>query len=101
MAESIINIQDVCGIVVTYNPNIEELKENLESVIDQVGGICIVDNSTDVTLQNELLNFEKDKNLHVISNNGNFGIATAQNIGMKWALEKGYEAFFLLDQDSK
>ena len=59
MVNSKINIQDVCGIVVTYNPNIEELKENLDSVFNQVGGICIVDNSTDQVLQQEILDFRR------------------------------------------
>lgn len=101
MVESILTIQEVCGILVTYNPDIDELKENIESVIHQVGGICIVDNSTDVTLQKKVLEFQQDETLHVISNKGNIGIAAAQNFGMKWALQKGFEAFFLLDQDSK
>lgn len=100
MVENSINIQNVCGIVVTYNPDIEELKENLASVINQVGGICIVDNSTNRDMQKSVLLFQQDK-IHVISNKGNLGIATAQNIGMRWALENGFEAFFQLDQDSK
>ncbi len=101
MAESIININNVCAIVVTYNPKIEELKENMETVIHQVGGICIVDNSTDASFQERVLAFQENETIHVISNKDNFGIASAQNIGMKWALQKGYEAFLQLDQDSK
>lgn len=101
MAESMITINNVCAILVTYNPKIEELKENMESVINQVGGICIVDNSTDGDLQRKVLAFQDVDTIHVISNKGNLGIAFAQNIGMDWALKKGYEAFFLLDQDSK
>lgn len=101
MAESTLTNQNVCGILVTYNPNIDELKENIGSVIHQVGGICIVDNSTDAILQNKVLDFQQEESLHVILNKGNFGIAAAQNIGMKWALQKGFDAFFLLDQDSK
>jgi rhamnosyltransferase len=101
MADSMININNVCAIVVTYNPNIEELKENIESVIHQVGGVCIVDNSTVAALQEKLLTFQENDTVHIISNKGNYGIASAQNIGMNWALEKGYNAFFLLDQDSK
>jgi rhamnosyltransferase len=101
MAESILTNQNVCGILVPYNPNIDELKENIESVIHQVGMICIVDNSTDETLQKKVLAFQNDEALHVISNKGNFGIAAAQNIGMEWAIQQGFDAFFLLDQDSK
>jgi rhamnosyltransferase len=101
MADSMINSNNICAILVTYNPNIEELKGNIESVINQVGKICIVDNSTDSILQERVVALQEFETIHVISNKGNFGIAFAQNIGMKWALEKGYEAFFLLDQDSK
>jgi rhamnosyltransferase len=101
MADSMININSVCAIIVTYNPNIEELNENMQSVVHQVGGICIVDNSTDAALQERLSTFQDIESVHVITNKGNYGIAFAQNIGMKWALDNGYEAFFLLDQDSK
>jgi rhamnosyltransferase len=101
MVENMINIQNVCGIVITYNPDIDELKENIVSVIPQVNGICIVDNSTDALLQQKVLNLSQGETLHVISNKGNFGIASAQNIGISWALQHGYDGFFLLDQDSK
>ncbi|AGK55731.1 glycosyltransferase family 2 protein [Bacillus sp. 1NLA3E] len=101
MVDSMIEIKNVCAIIVTYNPNIDELKENIESVINQVGAICIVDNSTDVVLQDKVKAIQEEQRLYVISNKGNFGIATAQNIGMNWALLAGYDAFFLLDQDSK
>lgn len=100
MRNDMIENINVCAIVVTYNPNIIDLKENIDSVLDQVGMVCIVDNSTDTHIQKEILTFMKKEKIHIISNNGNYGIAFAQNIGMSWALENEYDAFLLLDQDS-
>lgn len=101
MLTSSIEINKVCAVIVTYNPNIDEFKDNVGSVANQVDRICIVDNSTDASLQEKVLKLGNQNSVHVISNKGNFGIAYAQNIGMKWALAEGYDAFFLLDQDTK
>lgn len=93
--------KDVCAIFVTYNPDLDEFTENLQSVIHQVGHICIVDNSTNESLQQGIINLSKRFNNKAIINGENIGIASAQNKGFKWAIENGYEAFLLLDQDSK
>ncbi|WP_449623026.1 glycosyltransferase family 2 protein [Robertmurraya sp. Marseille-Q9965] len=101
MKEKELRIHDVCAIVITYNPDMDEFKENLNSVFNQVGAICIVDNSTSVSHQREIARIELPCNFKVITINDNVGIAKAQNLGIDWAIENGYKATLLLDQDSK
>jgi rhamnosyltransferase len=101
MIENIFKPENVCAILVTYNPNISELKDNIKSVINYVDRICLIDNSTDEFLQTDIMNFHSDFNIHVISNKNNLGIAYAQNQGFDWAIKQGYDFFLLLDQDSK
>jgi rhamnosyltransferase len=96
-----LDVIDICAIIVTYNPNINELRENVQSVLSQVQEICIVDNSTSPSLQKEVMNINQLPRVYVISNGDNLGIAEAQNQGLDWALDHGLRAFLLLDQDSK
>ncbi|WP_066055782.1 glycosyltransferase family 2 protein [Robertmurraya korlensis] len=96
-----IKTEDVCAIIVTYNPDVTEFIDNIQSVKEQVGQICVVDNSTNVRAQNDLKNFSDEQKYTVITNHKNVGIAKAQNIGTEWAMQNGFEAFFYLDQDSK
>ncbi|WP_312470525.1 glycosyltransferase family 2 protein [Neobacillus sp.] len=101
MTKAGLGLSETCAIIVTYNPDIIEFNENVKSIIKQVKEICIVDNSTLDSLQKEVMNFQESYSLHVISNKTNLGIAEAQNQGLEWALDHGFEAFLLLDQDSK
>jgi rhamnosyltransferase len=94
------NNSDVCAIIVTYNPDMEELEGNINAIVDQVGAVCIVDNSTQIEKQKQLIKFERS-NIKIIINKENLGIALAQNLGIKWAINSKYNYFFLLDQDSK
>jgi rhamnosyltransferase len=96
-----ISIESVCAIVVTYNPDVSEFIDNIQSVKGQVGQICVVDNSTSVEIQNDLRRFAQEHNYSIITNQANVGIAKAQNIGVEWAMQNGFQAFFFLDQDSK
>jgi rhamnosyltransferase len=93
-----ISQENVCAVFVTYNPKILEFKENLNSVIKQVGKIIIVDNSTVEELQKEITSFHNE-NVDIISLGENKGITEAQDIGMAEAF-KVYGAVILLDEDS-
>lgn len=43
---------------------------------------------------------ERYPEVHVVCNRENLGFGKANNIGMRLALEKGYDAVFLLNQDA-
>jgi len=83
-------------IVVLYNPDKEELQENIDSYINAVDLVIGVDNSEK---PKDILN-SSDK-LQIITNHENVGIAKALNQGILKAKELGFEYVVLMDQDSK
>lgn len=91
-----------CGIIVTYNPNIEQFSDYLYENIKQLDFIFIVDNSDDVSIKARLNSFKCLRRLEIISLESNLGIAHAQNLGIRKFLEDTkYEFVLFLDQDSK
>jgi rhamnosyltransferase len=91
-------IDAVAGIVVLYEPTREVLR-NIQSYIEQVKQLFIVDNSenADYLLVEKI---KKINNAEYIGLNENIGIAAALNIGAKRAIEGGYEYLLTMDQDS-
>lgn len=88
----------IAGIV-TFNPDIERLKQNVDSIYIQVSVLVIVDNGSENINEIEKLCHDY-KNIVVISLNENKGIACAQNEICKYAEDHGYEWAITLDQDS-
>lgn len=89
-------------VVITYNPNLEELIKNIKSYITQVNLIVVVDNSTlqakQEEVQKQLSLFDK---VALITLGDNFGIAYGQNVGIKFVLDQEYSFFVEIDQDSQ
>ena len=88
----------MCAVVVTYKPNKGELLTLLQALRPQVDGLVIVDNGsgTPEFLYDLAANF--DGRLILLEENQ--GIACAQNLGIALALEQGFDAVLLSDQDS-
>ena len=85
----------VAGIV-TYNPSLERLKNNIAALIDQVEQIYIIDNSSDNICQIVSL-FENDK-IKIIALKHNTGLGHALN---RLFYETRFSKWVLtLDQDS-
>jgi|GEM_PF-139555 len=86
------------GVVVLYNPEMTVL-ENIESYIDDVEILYVIDNSTEKNYA-VIERIKENKKCIYVDNNGNQGIALALNSGAKMAMER--KAFWLLtmDQDS-
>ncbi len=82
-------------IIVTYNA-MTWLQKCLQSTLGHP--VVVVDNaSTDGTIQN----IEKEYPLiHIIKNDINRGFGQANNQGIRWVLEQGAKAVFLLNQDA-
>ena len=84
--------------IVTYNPNLKKLKNNLQAIIKQVDAVLIVDNGSK--------NFKEIKSLtenygsEILSLEKNWGIAYALNEILKKAIQEKYDWFLTLDQDS-
>lgn len=90
----------VCAIVVSYNPDID-IAKNINALIQQVDEVVIVDNGSCMNSKKNLRFLSRQKNVRLICNNKNIGIASALNIGARYALEAGYHWVATFDQDSK
>lgn len=92
-------MNDICAGIVTYNPNMSRLQENIDSIISQVGKIFLVDNGSENN--NEIKEtYKLNSNIVLIENKKNMGVATALNQMCKEALGRGYNWILTLDQDT-
>lgn len=88
----------IFSIIVTYNGSkwIERCLDHLFKS-DSISEIIIIDNaSTDNTLQL----IEPYNDVHLIKNKENLGFGQANNLGINYAMQKGADYFFLLNQDA-
>ena len=85
--------------IVTFNPDIERLKENVCAICIQVPEVVIFDNGSSnfVDIQENIAVFN---NVIMIHSNENIGIAAALNRLMQWGFENNYDWMLSLDQDS-
>lgn len=86
--------------VVLYNPEIDQLRKTMDSVVDQVEKIVVIDNcsSNRYEIKKALAEY-KDK-LIVFWNKKNEGIARALNIVVKYCYKNEVDWLLTLDQDS-
>ncbi|QSF44111.1 glycosyltransferase family 2 protein [Paenibacillus tianjinensis] len=98
MTDSDLNYSNVCIVIVTFNPNIIELRASIENLKENKLNVCIVDNSIEDEIQRAVKLFKSFS--QIITLGENKGIAEAQNHGMNWAFSNGFKAVLLLDQDS-
>ena len=93
---------DLSAAIITYNPNISRLSENISALLPGVNNLLIVDNASSnydeiLQLKSEI---DDDNIIFIIKNNKNMGIANALNTALNWAEENGYLWMLTLDQDS-
>ncbi len=93
---------DVCAVIVTYFPDLEILREVLQSVTPQVNTLVIVDNTprADAIDLTTVFPSAGQPTWHVLPLGENLGIGAAQNAGIAWTLAYKPEYVLLLDQDS-
>lgn len=98
-------MERVCVILVNYNGKVYNdkcIESILKSTIEKYLQIVVVDNnSKDGSLELLRKNWSKNEKIHIISLTENYGFSKANNIGIKWALEKGYEYILLLNNDTE
>jgi len=88
-------------VVVTYNPDMAEFAENLDSYSDQCDVVVVVDNSEEDAVQIDIRKrVEHMQHAELIQLTQNVGIARAQNIGINELANKGMDYFIEMDQDS-
>ncbi len=92
--------QSVCAVIVTYNPRATFI-DNIGAVAAQVGHVVVVDNSSSGETKQHLQELETRLGCKVIRNHQNLGIAVALNLGVKCAMEAGFDWVCTFDQDSR
>jgi rhamnosyltransferase len=92
----------IAAIIVLYKPDCKSVQRLIRSLESQVDSIHVIDNTSGVELvpQEQLFPFSIAVPLHYKSLRENAGIAAAQNIGIREALEVGASHIILFDQDS-
>lgn len=93
------NLMKFCTGIVTFNPNIERLRLNLEGVYSQSSLIVVVDNHSQNIKEIEEL-IDDFPRVYIIYNEKNYGIARALNQIMEFAKKNNLDWALLLDQDS-
>lgn len=89
------NIATVCCVCVTYNAKTKDVWAIFNSLHGQVADFIVVDNS--LITDSSCVQTFPGKVIHL---GRNFGIATAQNVGITAALSLGYDFVLLTDQDT-
>ncbi|WP_095196506.1 glycosyltransferase family 2 protein [Pseudomonas sp. Irchel 3A7] len=93
-------VSSVCAVVITYHPDLANLKNLLNSLALQVDHIVIVDNGSPECLESFVVSEGHLNNLVVLRLGDNLGIAHAQNVGIEYARKSGSTYVALFDQDS-
>ena len=84
------------GVVVAYNPQREEICKNIDTYINELDVLYVVDNSS----KNNGDIFNGYNKVKYIPNYDNLGISAALNIGAKEAINNKYKWILTMDQDS-
>ena len=88
----------IIGVIVTFHPNPEDLKNLINSVHTQVDQLFVIDNGSP--------NFPEEigtssiTNLNILRNEKNLGLSTAYNQAIEHAKLRGATHLILFDQDS-
>lgn len=91
--------KNVCACIITYNID-EKINEVVNSIINQVDLVVIVDNASKSDTLEILKKLNENDKVHIIFNKVNNGIAIALNQGIKVAKDKKMEWIMTLDHDS-
>lgn len=95
MPQDASEIENICGIIVTYEPDLAVLEKLISSIKHQVNTLIVIDNGSKF----------KYKLSHKvglkINNINNIGLAAAQNQGISWAINNKASHVLIFDQDSE
>ncbi|MGJ0684414.1 glycosyltransferase family 2 protein [Lactobacillus johnsonii] len=93
------NLKVLAGVV-TYNPELSRLKENLATLVNQVDELYIFDNGSDNVAEIENLLDQYARKIVLHKEGKNAGIAFALKNIMKFAKECKFDWVLSVDQDS-
>lgn len=89
-----------CAVVITYRPN-DDVERNMQVLRCQVTQVIVVDNTPRADIPFVLNAIEEIDGCIVLRQGRNLGIAAALNVGIRYAIERGYEWIATFDQDSQ
>lgn len=86
------------AVVVLFKPS-PDVYQNIETYLDRVACLYVIDNSPTLSSVSERL--LKEGKVKLLSSSRNIGIAEAYNLGLKSAHCDGYHWLMTMDQDSR
>ena len=86
----------IAGIVTLYNPTDKDII-NISTYIDDIDKLYVIDNTEGKSNKDRI---PKNKKIKYIFKNENVGVATALNIGAKFAIKEKYKYLLTMDQDT-
>ena len=89
----------VAAVVVLYHPP-EEIIDNINSYIEEVEKVYVIDNSEEATNDEIIDKLKKNSKVELVILHQNKGIAKALNIGGNKAITDGFDYVLTMDQDS-
>ncbi|MBP9885969.1 MAG: glycosyltransferase [Leptospiraceae bacterium] len=90
----------VAGIIISYQPSIDDLYLSIKNLTKEVDIIILVENGSDKYTQNKIKDIVKDNKIDLLIQDTNQGLGFAQNIGIQHGLKKKAKYFLFLDDDS-
>ncbi len=89
------------GVVVTYNPP-PGFADSVDVLLSQVDELLVIDNGSTEDCREHAFSIPRAKhsNIEFILNERNLGIAAALNQAFARAIERGFDATFVFDDDS-
>lgn len=86
------------ALIVSFNPSIKLLQENINAIVNQVSTVVVVDNGSNNV--NDVEKLLQNYGVSLIKLEKNFGIAAALNRGMEFLKKENFNWVLTLDQDS-
>lgn len=88
---------NVGAVIISFNPNLNQLLNNINSLVNQVEEVVVVDNASKNVFEIEK---KLPSNIKIIIEPKNVGIAKATNDGIRYLKSRNFEWVVTLDQDS-
>ncbi|MCK7134052.1 rhamnosyltransferase [Enterobacter bugandensis] len=96
-----LGVSSIAAILVTFNPDLTTLNKVINSISEQVNKIIIIDNGSKNAKDIHDIATRSATNLIFIKQTENIGLASAQNLGIKYVKENlELNHIILFDQDS-
>lgn len=93
---------NLLSILVTYNPIVSDLKDIVNRLVESGASVFISDNGSNNIndIKSGLVNYESNRVI-INENSYNIGLASAQNVGIRFAITHKFKYICFFDQDTK